>query len=183
MSSHRARSGGLFTRDKVYALTGADLCVAPGETVGVVGESGCGKSTLAKVLVGVERPTSGTVLFRGRDLWSMPPAERRSVVGAGTGMVFQDPSTALNRRLTVRRILRDPLDVHGRGTRAQREERVRELMSLVGLPAPSPTVCPAGSPAASVSASPSPAPSRWNRTWWSRTNRPARWTSRSARRS
>ncbi|MGW4605355.1 oligopeptide/dipeptide ABC transporter ATP-binding protein [Streptomyces sp. NPDC004532] len=131
---HRARNGGLFTRDKVYALTGADLCVAPGETVGVVGESGCGKSTLAKVLVGVERPTSGTVLFRGRDLWSMPPAERRSVVGAGTGMVFQDPSTALNRRLTVRRILRDPLDVHGRGTRAQREERVRELMSLVGLP-------------------------------------------------
>ncbi|MGW5062362.1 oligopeptide/dipeptide ABC transporter ATP-binding protein [Streptomyces sp. NPDC004096] len=131
---HRARSGGLFTRDTVYALTGADLCVAPGETVGVVGESGCGKSTLAKVLVGVERPTSGRVLFRGRDLWSMPPAERRSVVGAGTGMVFQDPSTALNRRLTVRRILRDPLDVHGRGTPAQREERVRELMSLVGLP-------------------------------------------------
>ena len=62
---HRARSGGLFTRDRVYALTGADLVIAPGETVGVVGESGCGKSTLAKLLVGVERPTSGTVAFRG----------------------------------------------------------------------------------------------------------------------
>ena len=49
----------------MYALTGADLTVAPGETVGVVGESGCGKSTLAKVLVGVQRPTSGTVSFRG----------------------------------------------------------------------------------------------------------------------
>ncbi|WP_317443207.1 ABC transporter ATP-binding protein [Streptomyces collinus] len=131
---HKARSGGLFTRDRVYALTGADLTVAPGETVGVVGESGCGKSTLAKVLVGIQRPTSGTVSFQGRDLWSMPPAERRAVVGAGTGMIFQDPSTALNRRLTVRRILRDPLDVHGRGTRAGREERVRELMALVGLP-------------------------------------------------
>ncbi|MGW2744834.1 oligopeptide/dipeptide ABC transporter ATP-binding protein [Streptomyces sp. NPDC001450] len=131
---HKARSGGLFTRDRVYALTGADLTVAPGETVGVVGESGCGKSTLAKVLVGIERPTSGTVSFRGRDLWSMPPAERRATVGAGTGMIFQDPSTALNRRLTVRRILRDPLDVHGRGTRAEREDRVRELMALVGLP-------------------------------------------------
>ncbi|MGQ4414743.1 oligopeptide/dipeptide ABC transporter ATP-binding protein [Streptomyces sp. SAS_269] len=131
---HRARTGGLFTRDRVYALTGADLTVAPGETVGVVGESGCGKSTLAKVLVGIERPVSGAVSFRGRDLWSMPPAERRATAGAGTGMIFQDPSTALNRRLTVRRVLRDPLDVHARGTRAEREERVAELMALVGLP-------------------------------------------------
>ncbi|MET8944125.1 ABC transporter ATP-binding protein [Streptomyces sp. NPDC004542] len=131
---HRARSGGLFSRDRVYALTGADLTVAPGETVGVVGESGCGKSTLAKVLMGIERPASGTVSFHGRDLWSMSAGERRAAVGAGTGMVFQDPSTALNRRLPVGRILRDPLDVHHRGTKAQREERVRELMSLVGLP-------------------------------------------------
>ena len=131
---HKARSGGLFTRDRVYALTGADFAVAPGETVGVVGESGCGKSTLAKVLVGVQRPTAGTVSFRGRDLWSMPPAERRATVGAGTGMIFQDPSTALNRRMPVRRILRDPLDVHRRGTAAERDTRVRELMALVGLP-------------------------------------------------
>ncbi|MFD7705838.1 oligopeptide/dipeptide ABC transporter ATP-binding protein [Streptomyces sp. NPDC059785] len=131
---HKARSGGLLKRDRVYALTGADLTVAPGETVGVVGESGCGKSTLAKVLVGVDRPTHGTVRFGDRDLWSMNPAERRTVVGRSTGMIFQDPSTALNRRLTVRQILRDPLDVHRRGTSAERETRVRELMSLVGLP-------------------------------------------------
>jgi peptide/nickel transport system ATP-binding protein len=131
---HRARSGGLFRRDRVYALTGADLSVAAGETVGVVGESGCGKSTLAKVLVGIQRPVSGSVSFGGRDLWAMPAAERRATVGAGTGMIFQDPSTALNRRLTVRRVLRDPLDVHRRGTRAEREDRVRELMALVGLP-------------------------------------------------
>ncbi|MGQ4272428.1 ATP-binding cassette domain-containing protein, partial [Nocardiopsis changdeensis] len=76
-------------RDRVHALTGVDLRVAPGETVGVVGESGCGKSTLAKVLVGVERPASGTVLFRGRDLWGMPPGERRTTVGRSTGMIFQ----------------------------------------------------------------------------------------------
>lgn len=131
---HRARSGGLLSRDRVYALTGADLTIAPGETVGVVGESGCGKSTLAKVLVGVQRPTAGTVSFRGRDLWTMKPAERRATIGRNTGMIFQDPSTALNRRLTVRQILRDPLDVHRVGTAAQRAERVRELMSLVGLP-------------------------------------------------
>ncbi|MEU0003395.1 ABC transporter ATP-binding protein [Streptomyces sp. NPDC006314] len=131
---HKARGAGPFTRDRVHALTGAALSVAPGETVGVVGESGCGKSTLARVLVGIQRPASGTVSFQGRDLWTMPPAERRTTVGAGTGMIFQDPSTALNRRLPVRRILRDPLDVHRRGTKQERADRVRELMTLVGLP-------------------------------------------------
>ena len=130
-----ARSGGLFRRDRVYALTGASLTIAPGETVGVVGESGCGKSTLARVLIGVQRPTSGTVAHRGRDLWAMPAGERRVTVGTRLGMVFQDPATALNRRLPIHRVLRDPLDVHGRGTPAQRAERVRELMALVGLPA------------------------------------------------
>ncbi|HWD81488.1 MAG TPA: ATP-binding cassette domain-containing protein, partial [Kribbella sp.] len=88
---HRARSGGVFSRDRVYALTGADLTVAAGETVGIVGESGCGKSTLAKVLVGVQQPTAGTASFRGRDIWSMKPAERREAIGTGTGMIFQDP--------------------------------------------------------------------------------------------
>ncbi|WP_372349886.1 oligopeptide/dipeptide ABC transporter ATP-binding protein [Streptomyces sp. KL116D] len=131
---HRARSGGLFSRDQVHALTAADLTVAPGETVGVVGESGCGKSTLAKVLVGVQRPTSGTVTYRGADLWTTPPAQRRAALGTGVGMIFQDPSTALNRRLPVRQIVRDPMDVHGRGRPAERDDRVRELMSLVGLP-------------------------------------------------
>ncbi|MFK4064559.1 oligopeptide/dipeptide ABC transporter ATP-binding protein [Streptomyces sp. NPDC029674] len=131
---HKARSGGLFSRDRVYALTAATLTVAPGETVGIVGESGCGKSTLAKVLVGAQRPTTGTVSFRAHDLWKMTPAERRSSIGSHTGMIFQDPSTALNRRLPVGRILRDPLDVHKRGTPKEREERVRELMALVGLP-------------------------------------------------
>ncbi|MEV6103575.1 ABC transporter ATP-binding protein [Streptomyces sp. NPDC051940] len=131
---HKARSGGLFGRDRVHALTGASLTVAEGETVGVVGESGCGKSTLAKVLVGVQKPTAGTVALRGADLWSMAGAARRSAVGRGIGMIFQDPSTALNRRLPVRQILRDPLDVHRVGTSAARDARVRELMELVGLP-------------------------------------------------
>ncbi|WP_394434282.1 oligopeptide/dipeptide ABC transporter ATP-binding protein [Streptomyces sp. SGAir0957] len=131
---HKARSGGLFTPDHVYALTSADLRITPGETLGVVGESGCGKSTLAKVLVGVQPPTTGTVTYRGDDLWTMPPAERRAALGTGVGMIFQDPSTALNRRLTVRQIIRDPLDVHRRGTASERADRVAELLSLVGLP-------------------------------------------------
>ncbi|MGI5287485.1 ABC transporter ATP-binding protein [Nonomuraea polychroma] len=131
---HKARSGGLFARDRVYALTAANLTVNPGETVGVVGESGCGKSTLAKVLVGLQRPTAGTVVFRGQDLWALKEPQRRALIGSSVGMVFQDPSTALNRRLPVRHVLRDPLNVHGRGTPAQRDARVRELLELVGLP-------------------------------------------------
>ncbi|ROT26326.1 ABC transporter ATP-binding protein [Micromonospora sp. HM5-17] len=132
---HRARSGGLFRRDRVYALTGADLTITAGETVGVVGESGCGKSTLARVLVGLQRPTAGVVSFRGENLWAMPASRRRGLLGSRVGMVFQDPSTALNRRLPIRQILRDPLDVHRRGTAAARNQRVRELLALVGLPA------------------------------------------------
>jgi oligopeptide/dipeptide ABC transporter ATP-binding protein len=123
---HKIRGRGLFGHDHVYALTDADLVLNAGETIGVVGESGCGKSTLAKVIVGLQRPTTGTVRFRGKPL------------GRGTGrevgMVFQDPSTALNRRLAVAKIIRDPLDVHRVGTAAERDERVRELMGLVGLP-------------------------------------------------
>jgi peptide/nickel transport system ATP-binding protein len=132
---YKARSGGLLARDRVHALTGADLSIAAGQTVGIVGESGCGKSTLAKVLVGLQRPSGGAVRFRGEDVWSMPAARRRTVLGSAIGMVFQDPSTALNRRLPVRTLLRDPLDVHRRGTVRQREARVRELLDLVGLPA------------------------------------------------
>ena len=130
----KTRGGGMFSRDRVFALTGADLAIAPGETVGIVGESGCGKSTLAKVLVGLQPPTSGVVTVAGHDVWSMSTAERRHHIGAGVGMIFQDPSTSLNRRMAVRDILRDPLDVHARGTKAEREARVDELMSLVGLP-------------------------------------------------
>ncbi|TVT32325.1 ABC transporter ATP-binding protein, partial [Amycolatopsis rhizosphaerae] len=131
---HRVRSRGLFGHDNVYALTDASLAVAPGETVGVVGESGCGKSTLAKVLVGLQRPTRGTVRYRGMPLWEMTAERRAREFGARVGMVFQDPATALNRRLPVARIIADPLDVHRVGTPAQRRARVRELMALVGLP-------------------------------------------------
>lgn len=131
---HRTRGGRMFDRERVYALTGADLAIAAGETIGIVGESGCGKSTLAKVLVGLQKPTDGQVLVAGTDVWSMSAAERRQHIGAGVGMVFQDPATSLNRRMPVGQILRDPLDVHRRGRPGDRDARVRELMQLVGLP-------------------------------------------------
>jgi peptide/nickel transport system ATP-binding protein len=131
---HRARSGGLLRRDAVHALTDTSLEVRRGEILGLVGESGCGKSTLARVVTGLQRPTEGRVYFRGRDLWGMSAADRRERFGQAVGVVFQDPSTALNPRLSVRQILRDPLDVHRRGSRAEREDRVEELLDLVGLP-------------------------------------------------
>ncbi|MER5439466.1 ABC transporter ATP-binding protein [Streptomyces sp. NPDC002790] len=131
---HKARSGGILRRDSVHALTDASLEVHRGEIVGLVGESGCGKSTLARVVTGLQRPTEGHVLFHGRDLWEMSAAERRTGFGPSVGVIFQDPSTALNPRLPVRRILRDPLDVHRRGSNAERERRIGELLDLVGLP-------------------------------------------------
>jgi peptide/nickel transport system ATP-binding protein len=130
-----ARGGSLFSRDKVHALTDVSLSVAPGEAVGVVGESGCGKSTLARVMIGLQRPTSGSVLVKGVDLTSMSGRVRNRTIGSTVGMVFQDSSTALNPRLPVHTILRDPLDVHRRGDNTSRDKRVRELMALVGLPA------------------------------------------------
>lgn len=131
---HRIRAARLFGRDNVYALTDANLVLDAGETVGVVGESGCGKSTLAKVIVGLQRPTEGTVRYEGDSLWEMSTVERATRFGRNVGMIFQDPATALNRRLSVAKIIRDPLDVHREGTPAERADRVRELMSLVGLP-------------------------------------------------
>jgi oligopeptide/dipeptide ABC transporter ATP-binding protein len=131
---HRVRSRSLFGHDDVYALTDATMVLNPGQTIGVVGESGCGKSTLARVLVGLQRPTAGAVRYRGTSLWDMDAGERARDFGANVGMIFQDPATALNRRLSVARIIADPLDVHRAGTPAERRARVRELMELVGLP-------------------------------------------------
>lgn len=132
---HRIRGGGFFGSGHVYALTGADLTISAGETVGIVGESGCGKSTLARVLVGLQRPTEGSLLWDGKDIWSMSAGERRAVLGRGVGMIFQDPSGSLNRRMAVSEIIRDPLDVHRWKSSKERAARVRELMDLVGLPA------------------------------------------------
>ena len=139
---HAVSSGHLFTKARLHALTGAAVEVRRGEVLGVVGESGCGKSTLARVMVGLQKPTTGVVRFRDEDLWELSAKRRAQEFGSAIGMVFQDASTALNRRMTVRRVLRDPLDVHGRGTREQREERVREVMDLVGLPPSAAEVLP-----------------------------------------
>lgn len=134
--------GGIFTKESLRALRGVSLLIAAGETLGIVGESGCGKSTLARVLVGLQPPTSGSVHLKGQEIYRLRDRSRRRYVGTNVGLVFQDPATALNGRLPVRRILRDPLDVHRRGTPPERDRRVKDLLDLVGLPASAADMAP-----------------------------------------
>jgi len=130
----KTRASGLFAKQYVDALAGVSLTVRRGQTLGIVGESGSGKSTAAKVLVGLEKPTSGKVVFDGEEVRSFTPGVRRRL-GRILSVVFQDPATALNARMTIRDALMDPMEVHRIGTRATREKKVRELIGLVGLPA------------------------------------------------
>lgn len=131
---HRARSGKAFKPLIVKAVNGVDFSIGRGETVGIVGESGCGKSTLASVLVGLQVPTSGEVIFRGRPAVKRNAAMRKEF-GRSVSVVFQDPATALNARMQIRDILMDPLIVHGVGSSASRSKWAAELLGLVGLPA------------------------------------------------
>ncbi len=138
---HRTRSGSLFKPNYVKAVNGVDFSISRGETVGIVGESGCGKSTLASVLVGLQTPTSGQVLFNGKPAIKRNAAMRKEF-GRSVSVVFQDPSTALNPRMTIQDILVDPLTIHGIGNRASRLAKVAELLSLVGLPQSAAEVTP-----------------------------------------
>ncbi|WFU78174.1 ABC transporter ATP-binding protein [Bradyrhizobium sp. CIAT3101] len=117
----------------VHAVDGVSLEVAPGETVGLVGESGCGKSTLGKSILRLVEPSAGSINFDGIDLTTLPEAQLRSY-RRRLQMVFQDPFASLNPRQTVGDILGAPLDVHRIGSRRERRQRVGEILSRVGLP-------------------------------------------------
>jgi peptide/nickel transport system ATP-binding protein len=117
----------------IQAVRGVDLDLHQGETLGVVGESGCGKSTLGRLIVGLERPTSGSVSVDGTDLTRLRGAELRRR-HRDLQLMFQDPYSSLDPRMRVGTIIREPLVVQGIGSPAEQRERVAALLREVGLP-------------------------------------------------
>ena len=118
----------------IRAVNDVSFTIRRGETFGLVGESGSGKSTLSRLLLGLDRPTSGRVLVEGAEVSALPERKLRPL-RRRMQMVFQDPSASLNRRKTVAQIIGLPLSIHLGLSKAERDRRVGELLELVGLPA------------------------------------------------
>ncbi|MEM5789584.1 MAG: ATP-binding cassette domain-containing protein, partial [Syntrophobacteraceae bacterium] len=134
LKKHYPITRGIFRHEVgiVKAVDGVDLEISRGETLGLVGESGCGKSTLGRVILGLEPPTDGEVFFDGQNVASMDSAQLHQL-RRRMQIIFQDPYSSLNPRQTVGRIIGEGLIIHGIGTPAERTERVREIMEVVGL--------------------------------------------------
>ncbi len=125
---------GLFSRTvgRVYAVDGVSFNLRRGETVGLVGESGCGKTTTGMAILRLIEPTSGTVVFDGMDTSQMTKSNLRSL-RRQMQIIFQDPYSSLNPRMTVNQIIGDPMDIHGVYRGREREERIAYLLEKVGL--------------------------------------------------
>ncbi|MEU5638098.1 ABC transporter ATP-binding protein [Streptomyces milbemycinicus] len=117
----------------VKAVDGVSFELRRGETLGVVGESGCGKSTLARLLVNLERPTAGEIRYRGEDITKLSGRALKAV-RRNIQMVFQDPYTSLNPRMTVGDIIGEPFEIHPEvAPKGDRRRKVQELLDVVGL--------------------------------------------------
>ena len=126
------RSSLFGPREQVHALRGVSLTLQAGESLGVVGESGSGKSTLARLVMALDRPTSGSVQLLGRDLHQMSPEDLRAA-RRDFQMVFQDPYGSLDPRQSVERIVTEPMAALERASKAEMKERAAEVLAQVGL--------------------------------------------------
>ena len=125
-------------RGTVHAVNGVSFDIAPGETLGIVGESGCGKSVTSLAILGIlpraGRAVAGTAMFGGRDLLRLSDRELRKIRGREIAMIFQDPMTSLNPVLTIGRQIREALETHFEMGRAEANRRAAELLDHVGIP-------------------------------------------------
>ena len=135
VSKHFATRRGIFgaSRGVVRAVDDISFSVEEGQTLGVVGESGCGKTTTAKLVLGLEDPSGGSIRFQGKDLVGLDTAGRRHY-RKSVQAVFQDPYASLNPRMRVRDIISEPLVTNESLPAATVRDRVREMLDLVGLP-------------------------------------------------
>jgi len=127
--------GGIFgkTVAKVHAVDDVSFTMKHGETLGLVGESGCGKSTLGRSVLRLYEPTAGSIQFDGQDLLGLSPSELRSK-RRDLQIIFQDPFSSLNPRMTVGAILAEPFIIHKLGTKKEIEGKVKDLLTVVGMP-------------------------------------------------
>lgn len=119
-------------RTYVKAVDGVSLSVKCGETLGLVGESGCGKSTLGQTILRLEEPTEGAVYYRGEDILKYNSRQMREL-RSEMQIVFQDPYSSLNPKMTVGSIIAEPMIIHKMGNARERNERVCELLKIVGM--------------------------------------------------
>jgi oligopeptide transport system ATP-binding protein len=126
--------GGVFKHKvgDIHAVDDVSFDVYPGETLGLVGESGCGKSTTGRTILQIYRPTRGQVVFNGKNMAKVSGGELRKT-RRKMQMIFQDPYASLNPRMSVGSIIAEPMQIHHTGSSKQINERVADLLSLVGL--------------------------------------------------
>ena len=117
----------------IKALNGIDLTIHKGETLGLVGESGCGKSTLGRVILGIEKPTEGFVRFEGRRTDEVKTRAETKAMQKKMQMVFQNPASSLDPRMTLHQVLSEPFEIHSKLTKKQLDQRIGELLEMVGL--------------------------------------------------